>query len=147
MPNIAAVLKEEIARVARKELRNETEKLKKLSAQHRSDIAALKRLVAALEKKVSRLEKQAAKGAGTQEAAPPAPTKVRFSAKSLLAHRQRLGLSAPGLSTLIGVSPQSIYNWESGTTRPRQEQVIAIAELRTLNKNQAHARLKELTGA
>lgn len=41
MPNIAAVLKNEISRVARKEVRFETLKLKKAAATYRSETAAL----------------------------------------------------------------------------------------------------------
>ena len=42
MANIAAVLKEEISRLSRKETRGETASLKKASAQYRAEIAALK---------------------------------------------------------------------------------------------------------
>ena len=143
MPNIASVLKDEIARVARKELRRETEKLKKSSALYRSNIAELKRQVSALEKLVSQHVKAATKNAVGSET-PSTSSKVRFSAKSLISQRKRLSLSAAGLSKLIGVTPQSIYNWESGVTRPRQEQVVVISALRTLSKRQAHARLEEL---
>jgi len=38
MPNIAAVLKDEISRIARKEIRSETTSLKKASSQYRRDI-------------------------------------------------------------------------------------------------------------
>jgi hypothetical protein len=41
MPNAASILKAEISRIARKEVRTEIETLKKASAQHRSSIAAL----------------------------------------------------------------------------------------------------------
>ena len=61
MPNIAAVLKEEIARVARKELRGDTARFKKASAQYRSDIAALKRRITELEKQLGKDEDQAAR--------------------------------------------------------------------------------------
>ena len=40
MPNIATVLKDEISRIARKEIRSETAVVKKASAQYRRDIAA-----------------------------------------------------------------------------------------------------------
>ena len=50
MPNIAAVLKDEISRIARKEVRAETESLKKQITKFRSQIASLKRQVAGLEK-------------------------------------------------------------------------------------------------
>ena len=63
MPNIAAVLKAEIARLTRKELRAQSGGLKKASSQHRRDIAALKRQVSKLEGQVSLLEKQVLKKA------------------------------------------------------------------------------------
>ena len=89
MPNIATILKEEITRLARKEVRNETESIKKASAQHRSQIAGLKRQVAALEKQVARLEKNGPKKA-TVEAAGEVTTKFRFSDKRFAAQRQKL---------------------------------------------------------
>lgn len=144
MSNIASVLKEEISRIARKEVRAETEKLKKASAQYRSDIAGLKRRIAELEKQVSRLVKQADKNAPAPSV-PAEEAKVRFSAKNLIAQRRRLGLSAPMLGTLIGVSPQSIYNWESGTTRPRREQINLIAALKTISKEQVQEHLRQRT--
>ena len=139
MPNIASLLKDEILRLARKEIRNETAALKKASATYRTDIAALKRRVTDLERKVGRVGKLAAKA--TLEAAPDAGTKLRFSAKGLGKHRKRLGLSAADLGALLGVTAQSIYNWETGKTRPREEQVAAIAALRAMGKREAKARL------
>ncbi len=50
-------LKSEIARIAKKEIRTETQQLKKASAQYRSDIAALKRHIVALEATVKKLSK------------------------------------------------------------------------------------------
>jgi DNA-binding transcriptional regulator YiaG len=144
LPNIAVVLKDEIARLARKELRSETEKLKKASTQYRSEIAALKRRVAALEQQGGRLEKQAARNAPPAEAAGQAETRVRFSAKGLQSQRRRLGLSAAGLGTLLGVSAQTVYNWEAGSSRPRGQQMAAIAALRQVGKREAEARLQEL---
>lgn len=96
MPNIASILKAEISRVARKEVRTEIETLKKASVAHRSSIAELRRQVSALEKELRRV----AKGAVRPSAAPDSDsdtgevTKCRFSASKLAAHRARLGLSA-----------------------------------------------------
>jgi DNA-binding transcriptional regulator YiaG len=144
MPNIASALKEEIVRLARKELRSETERLKKASSQYRSDIAALKRRVEALEKQASRVEKKA-KGSQTS-ASSAETTPMRFSAKGLASQRQRLGLAAAEMGHLLGVSAQTIYNWEAGKSRPRQQQLAAIAALRGLGKRQVKVRLTELAG-
>jgi DNA-binding transcriptional regulator YiaG len=143
MPNIASVLKGEIVRLARKEGRTETEGLKKAVAAHRSEIAALKRRVAVLEKALARGERKAsgAAPAGTPEEA----TTVRYSAKRLARQRQKLGLSAAEMGLLLGVSAQTVYNWEAEKARPRQTQLQAIAALRGIGKRQAKARLEALT--
>ena len=140
MPNFASVLKDEIVRLARKEVRKEVESLKKASALYRSEIAGLKRRVADLEKQHARLEK---KGPGkvVPEAEGEGTTRLRFSAKRFAAQRRKLGVTAEGMGTLIGVSAQTVYNWEAGKSRPRQQQLAAIAALRKLGKRKALARL------
>jgi DNA-binding transcriptional regulator YiaG len=140
MANFASALKDEIVRLARKEVRQEVEGLKKTSAKYRSEIAALKRQVAALEKSAGRLEKKASKMDATLAEGEGA-TRYRFSAKRLAAQRQKLGLSAVELGTLIGVAAQTIYNWESGKSRPRQQQMAAIAASRKMGKRQIQAQL------
>jgi DNA-binding transcriptional regulator YiaG len=140
MPNIVTVLKEEIARVARKETRADTQPLKKASAHYRSDIAALKRRIAALEQLVGRLGKAAVKTAPIALADQPAGT-FRFSASGLLMQRKRLGLSASEAALLLGVSDQSVYKWENGKTRPRASQFASIAALRGMSKKEAASRL------
>ncbi len=55
MPNIGTVLREEIARLSRKEGRNQFSATKKATAQHRRDIAGLKRQVAQLQRQVTQL--------------------------------------------------------------------------------------------
>ncbi len=143
MPNIAAVLKEEITRLARKEVRKQTNVLRKASVQYRKDIAEMKRRISELQRKVSPLEKQVRKNLPSQ------PTKVdgehvRFTAKGLRSQRQRLGLSAEDYGKLIGVTDQTVYNWEHETARPRKQQVAAIASLRHLGKREVRARLEQL---
>lgn len=142
MPNIGAVLKQEIARLSRREIRGEVQATKKASAQHRRHIAGLRRQIAALERQMALLSRRVANGAAPQntEAGP----KIRFVAKGLRSQRARLGLSADEYARLVGVSPQSIYNWENGHTTPRPAQVAVIAQLRSLGKREARSRLEEL---
>jgi DNA-binding transcriptional regulator YiaG len=146
MPNIAIVLKSEIARVARKEVRGEVAALKKAVVSYRSEIAALKRRTQALEQELRRLGRSSAKVA-VPVVAEGAPDGHRFSAKGLASQRRRLGLSAPDYGLLLGVSAQSIYNWEEGKVRPRGAHLPAIAFLRTVGKKQAMARLESLKSA
>lgn len=146
MPNIASVLKEEIVRLARKEVRAETESLKKASAHFRSDIAGLKKRVSALEKQLAHGEKKAG-GKASSSAATASVTRMRFSAKGLVTQRQKLGLAAADMGALLGVSAQTIYNWEAGKTKPRAQQLAAIATLRGMGKRKAKAQLEALADA
>ena len=135
MPNIATVLKEEILRLARKEIRNQTSVLKKTSAQYRRDIAEMKRRIAELQRKITPLQKQVLRGASSQPAEADGEH-VRFTAKGLRSQRQRLDLSAANYGKLIGVTGQTIYSWEQETSRPRKQQVAKIASLRHLGKRE-----------
>lgn len=140
MPNIGAVLKQEIARLSRREIRGEVEATRKASAQYRRHIAALRRQVATLERQVALLSRRVANGSGATSASEPTH-KFRFVAKGLKSHRARLGLSAGEFAKLVGVSAQSIYNWEQGHASPRPAQVEAIARLRSIGKREARSRL------
>ncbi len=147
MPNIASILKAEISRVARKEVRAEVLTLKKTVGAHRKDIAALKQRAQALEQALRRFGR-------SQRAAPePAPAddadsgRRRFSPKGLLSLRGRLGLSAAECGVLVGASSQSIYNWEQGKARPSAKHLPAIAALRSMGKREAAAKLATLAEA
>lgn len=143
MPNIAIVLKEEIARLARKELRSNTDSLKKAVSTSRSEIAALKRRVEQLERQL----KQTAKRIPAPKALEDAGTdgQHRWRAAGFAQHRKRLALSAADCAKLLGVSALTVYKWEGGQARPRPKYLPAIAALRTLGKREAATRLAELS--
>lgn len=142
MPNIGAVLKQEITRLSRREIRSQVQATRKATAQSRRYIAALRRQVAALEGQVAMLSKRMRDAVPAE--APPALSKVRFVAKGLKAQRARLALSASDYARLVGVSSQSVYNWEHGNATPRPQQLRAIARLRGIGKREAKRHLASL---
>lgn len=143
MPNIAALLKEEISRLSRKEIRRQVGATKKTTAQHRRQIAALNRHVTQLMRQVSLLARKVldtpAKATGSSEG-----KRLRFNAKGLRSNRERLGLSAAEFAKLAGVSAQTVYSWEQGRSVPRRGQLAALAGLRGIGKREAKARLDRL---
>ena len=144
MPNIAAALKAEIARVARKEAKALVVPLRQTAATLRRDNAAHKKTRSDLERRVSSLER-IVRSTRIAEAKPTSSDgKLRFSPARLKAQRDRLGLSAADFGALVGCSGQSIYLWEAGKTRPRPAQLARIAVVRSLGKREAHARLAPL---
>jgi DNA-binding transcriptional regulator YiaG len=143
MPNLASVLKDEIRRLARKEVKSETGVTKRASAQYRRDIAELKRITSDLSRRIAFLERQEKRRVAER------PTKkaaegLRFSPRWLKTHRERLGLSAADYAKLVGVSSLTIYNWETGKSKPRQEGLAALAAIRGLGKREALKRLEML---
>jgi DNA-binding transcriptional regulator YiaG len=143
MANIATLLKTEISRVVRKEVRADTSGLKKTLGVYRAEIAVLKKRAQAVEVELRRLTKAHAKAVPDEATAQPAQ-KLRFTAKGLASQRRRLGLSALDCGLLVGASGQSIYNWEEGKAHPQARHLSAIATLRTLGKKEAAARLASL---
>lgn len=149
MPNIAAIFKAETARIARKEVRAEADRLKSAIATQRSELANLKRVVGALQKELRSVSRELAKQTKSLQAGPAAQqdkdaTEFRFSARGLASNRKRLGLSAEDFGLLVGASGQSVYLWESGRSKPRTSNLAVLASLRTLGKREAAARLADL---
>ena len=145
MPNLTSVLRDEIRRLARKEIRSEVAVTKRVTAQHRRDIAALKRQVQAQARKIAFLEGQEKKR--LPKAAPAKLAEgARFSPRWVKADRERLGLSAEDYGKLVGVTGQTIYSWEQGRSKPRKQQMAAWVAIRGLGKREALKRL-EMLGA
>lgn len=153
MTTFANSLKAEIARVARKELREEISLLRKTSAAQRSAIAVLKKEIKELQGRVALLSR-AHHGQRAQESAVPRPQalagksrgkpgrKVIFSAERLKAARARLGFTQLQMAQLLGVSALSLWKWESGAAAPRASRVPQILERLALGKREALALLK-----
>lgn len=148
MANIAALLKSEISRIARKEIKSQTEAVAKASRTARREIAELKRRLLVLERELKATQKVAAR-TSTQAAAASdaasdgeAGSSVRFSAKGLVSLRKRLDLSAADFGRLVGASGLSIYKWEQGKAKPRARYLAALADLRGIGKKEAARRLE-----
>jgi len=153
MPNIAALLKEEISRVARKELRPVVETLRKQGAAQRAEIASLKRRLQDLERKLKAAERSSGRRAASAAPQDTAATQeapaqgLRFRPAGMASNRQRLGLSAAAFGQLIGATAQSVYAWEQGKSKPHARNLAAIAALRGIGKREVEARLAAIDAA
>ena len=144
MPNVAALLKEEITRLSRKEVRRQLAGVKTASAQYRHHIAALRRQISSLERQVSGLRTRVLKRTSKASTATDV-TQTRFVPKGLRFHRTRLGLSGEEYGRLVGVSDQTIYSWERETSTPRAAQRASLAAVRGLGKREARTRVEAVT--
>lgn len=142
MPNVASVLKSEIARLSGKAVREHVAPIRSATNTHRKQLADLKRQLHQLQRQVAQLQKVTAKAAPQVPA--DASTKFRFTAKGLRTLRRRLDLSAQEFGQLVQVGGQTIYSWEAEKSSPRPKQLPAIVELRKIGKREARARLDQL---
>lgn len=149
MTTFADSLKREIARVARKELRDEIASLRKSATLQRSEVAALKRHIQSLQSEVRTISKAQVR---SQDADRPKVEervadsfrgrprrKVLFTAERLKTQRVRLGFTQEQMAKLLGVSSLSIWKWESGAAEPRASRVPLLLERLSLGKRDALA--------
>ena len=138
MPNLSTILKVEITRLARKEIKAALDPVRKVNSGHRKEISELKRLVSSLQRDLRATSKTAKARAESSEGSTGS---TRFSAKGLKSLRAKLGLSAAEFGQLVGASGQSIYKWETGKAVPRSFQQASLAAIRGIGKREAAKRL------
>lgn len=141
MPNIAIALRDEISRLARKEIRRECMPLRKSLTRQRHELAQLRNALGALTREFAKATKARNSGSAVRTVS---TSRQRLSAKGLKSLRGRLGLSAGELGALIGVTAQSIYAWEQERAQPRAAKLQSLFELRGVGKKAAKARVAAL---
>lgn len=144
MSNVLPALNEHVSRLARREIRKQTQRTKRASSQHRRDIAALKRLIKALASRLAIVERRAGKASAAIDVSSASAEGLRFRRDGFKTHRAKIGLSAKDYGKLIGVSGLTVYHWEQGRAKPRRKQLPAIAVVRRLGKREALDRLANL---
>ena len=120
MPNIAKMLKDEIQRLARREIKAAVDGLRKDNAALKHTVADMKRRLAQVEGMSKRLAvKPAAKQSVSAEAAEEngdgEANRARISGKMIRALRAKLDLSQDAFARLAGVTSQTVYQWEHKT--------------------------------
>lgn len=148
MPNIAAVLREEIQRLARRVSRQADARLRK-------DVVFLKRRVADLTKAAEQLRRDNAKlltDYRERMASPPTVSgkeaaHAHLGPRLIHAQRARLGLSRNAFGKIVGASAGTVLAWESGRSKPREKARAALIAVRKLGKREARWRLEAMTPA
>jgi len=126
MPTLAATLKAEIRRLAAREI---VKVVRRLTRAHRQikdlrlGYRAQRRAIAGLESRVLRLRSRSVVVGRPAQGG-------RGSAESIRSLRARLGMTRKEFAALAGVSPGSIFGWETGRTVPRGESLKRLAEIR-----------------
>lgn len=143
MPDFNSVFKEEVRRLARKEIKDAAGDLK-------SDLVKTKKIVAGLRQEITELRrenKRMARILAKSEPSAPEPETVdrsRISSKMIRSLRSRLGLTQAEFAQLVGVSGQAVYQWEAkeGRLNLRSGPKARVIEARGMGVREARARLE-----
>jgi DNA-binding transcriptional regulator YiaG len=150
MSNVVKVLKEEIARISKKEAKSATEGIGKANTWLRKTVAELKKRVLLIEKENKRLRAVMKKYQveSPQEPGAEEGKKARFTSRGIKSLRSKLRLSQADFGRLLGTTPGAVYLWEKkdGALSLRDKTKAAILSVRGLNARQAKEKLAELGG-
>lgn len=143
MSKVETIIKSEIVRLAKREIR-------KISVPLVRDVRLLKSTVSQLRKAVLVLERVSARQntetlrEKTQLQANPEEVKIsRFSPRLIQTLRKRLGVTQKEMAILVGVTVGAIYQWEKGIFEPRGQKKGILVALRKLGRRDVKKLLEE----
>lgn len=144
MPNYASVLNEEIARIARREVKAIAGPIAARNLELKKKVSAQAKQIAALESKLAKFEKEL----GIEDVIPVTMTeeevnKARVTPKYIANVRSKYKLSRNDMAFLLDVNANSIYLWETGRATPRTEAKAKIIQLRNMGKRKVNDLLNE----
>ena len=145
MANIGKMLKDDIQRLARKELKAAVSGLRRVNVALKQAVADYKRRITDLERSnTNKIVAPQLEAAG--KPSPEAADRARFTGRMVRSIREKLGLSQADFARLVGVSDQSIYHWEGkdGRLTLRRETKPALLEVRGLGVREARRRLEAM---
>ncbi len=142
MVNMAKVLKDEIARLSRREVKKSASPLGKKMVVLSRTVSRQKKIIAELTKKIDRMEKLVGASQTTPSAAPVEEVKkARISPRLVKTQRKRLKLNQAGFAKLLGVSVAAVRSWEQGRSVPRGANLAVFVSVRKLKRSEAYDRL------
>jgi len=144
MGNVAGVLKAEIARVSRKEIKVAIRQIAKTNSSLRKTVVDLKRRLLQLERDTKRFRvKVGREQAQKPEMSTEESKSARLTSKGIRSLRRKLGLGRPAFAKLVGTSAQTVYTWErkEGALKLRGNTKAAILSIRDIGVREAKKRL------
>jgi DNA-binding transcriptional regulator YiaG len=143
MPKIEQVLKSEIIRLAKKQVRAASVPLARDVRELKRRVSQLSKTVVALDKMRAALEAKRAAGGVKLEVPEEQVKAARLSPLLIKKLRARLGLSQGQLACLVGVSGPAVAFWEQGRSRPQGQNRAALVALRGLGRREVKRMLAE----
>jgi DNA-binding transcriptional regulator YiaG len=134
MGKLEAIIKFEIGRLAKKEMRKISVPMGRDLRSLKSAVSQLRKAILALERFTAQQQKELGKGKIPLEATPEEVKMSRFSPRLIRSLRGHLGITQKELSILAGVTVGAVHQWEIGKFRPKDEKKGLLVALRKLGR-------------
>ena len=144
MPDVAIVLKEEISRIARKEIRARVDPLKKQVVDLRRRLRAAEATLLQLQKTTNKTANTVSRQSGAIVPDVEETRQIRISPNSVKKLRTRLRLTQAQMAQLVDVSTNTVVRWEQGTSSPRGGSRAVIASMRSMGIKQVKKQLEKM---
>ncbi len=133
MGKVESIIKSEIVRLAKREV-------KKMTLPLKGEIKSLKGIVSQLRKSllsIQRISPPEFKGKEIPtEVSPEEVKSARFSPRLIRSLRKRLGITQRELALLTGVTVGAIHQWESGKFKPAMKKREIMVTLRKMGRRE-----------
>jgi DNA-binding transcriptional regulator YiaG len=143
MGKLEGIIKSEIVRLAKREIRKLSVPLAKDVRLLKNTVSQLRKTVSALERFAARRESELKKEKVLLEATPEEVKISRFSPRLIRSLRKHLDISQKELAILAGVTVGAIHQWESGIFVPRAQKKSVLVALRKLGRREVRELLEK----
>ncbi len=143
MGKFEGIIKSEIVRLAKKEVRKTLIPLGRDVRSLKSTASQLRKTVLTLERLTAQQQKELGKRKVPLEATPEEVKKSRFSPALIRSLRKHLRISQKELAILAGVTVGAVALWEKGKFKPKDEKKGVIVALRKLGRREVRKLLEE----
>jgi len=143
MGKVGSIIKSEIIRLAKREMRKVSVPLGRDVRLLKNTVSQLRKSVLSLERFAAHQQKELSKREIRLEAPPEEIKQSRFSPGLIQRLRKRLGITQKELAILAGVTVGAAHLWETGKFLPSGEKRGAIVALRKLRRREVRELLNQ----
>ncbi len=143
MAKFESIIKSEIVRLAKREVRKIAVPLKREFRLMRGTLSQLRKAVLSLQRITSAQQKEIEKRRVPLEAEPEEVKAARFSPRLIRSLRRRLRITQKELALLTGVTVGAVHQWESGQFKPAPQKRAIMVGLRRLGRREVRKLLEE----
>ena len=146
MGKIESVMRDEIQRLARKEIRRAVEPLRKENQELKRRVIKLEKLAQPIHKEIKKRSEAKLESMADLHAPEDEVKAARITPAWVQNLRMKLNLSQPELAGLVGVSASAVRSWEYDLSNPRGQNREALVALRKLGRRDVKKLLEAQDG-